>query len=403
MRKDIGSICLVAGTAIGAGILALPLVLAGFGLIMSILLMGGIWAIMYYTALVNLELNLRAGEGLVLGALGRKFSGPIAEFLGYTLLKLLSYALLSAYIYGGTAVIQKLLEHSFGINISFFMVLPLYTAALIGILFMKMQRVDYLNRLLFLGLLLILGILMGGILSQINLKELPLLQNPGFQGKAWYIALPTIFTSFGFHVIFHTLTNYCQYDPKILKRAFFWGSLIPLVFYILWAGCVLGVIHHHSPLFYQKMVKGGVEVGELIQQLSHITRWPVIQILSWIGSILAIVTSAIGVGMGLVDGWRSYFNPKINGSKGYYLSLSLTLLPPFFVALLLPNVFVSALGFAGMVLVGIAILLPLYLLYKVGSQGQVFYPLLRYKILQGIALLFGIGIIGCEVLNVMKF
>src|ERR1700722_3551919 len=108
MQKNIGSILLVAGTCIGSGMIALPMVLAKLGLICSILLMLLIWFIMYYTSLINLELNLQAGRGLSLGALGRLFSGRTAELIGIISLKLLSYSLLAVFLYGGSSILQKL-------------------------------------------------------------------------------------------------------------------------------------------------------------------------------------------------------------------------------------------------------------------------------------------------------
>ncbi|AAL03344.1 unknown [Rickettsia conorii str. Malish 7] len=42
-----------------------------------------------------------------------------------------------------------------------------------------------------------------------------------------------------------------------------------------------------------------------------------------------------------------------------------TILPVYIVAVVVPNAFIIILGFAGMILVIIAILLPVYLLYKV--------------------------------------
>lgn len=109
MQKLIGSILLISGTCIGSGMIALPMVLAKLGIIPSIILMFIIWFIMYYTSLINLELNLQAGKGLTLGTLGKYFSGHTAQIIGTVSLKLLSYALLAVFIYGGSSILQKLL------------------------------------------------------------------------------------------------------------------------------------------------------------------------------------------------------------------------------------------------------------------------------------------------------
>lgn len=119
MYKQLGAILLVAGTCIGSGMIALPMVLAKLGLVPSLLLMAAIWFIMYYTSLINLELNLQAGQGLSLGRLGRHFSGRTAEWIGTVSLKLLSYSLLAVFIYGGSSILQELMASKMGIDASF--------------------------------------------------------------------------------------------------------------------------------------------------------------------------------------------------------------------------------------------------------------------------------------------
>ena len=106
MQKLIGSILLISGTCIGSGMIALPMVLAKLGIISSII----------YTSVINLELNLQAGKGLTLGMLGKYFSGHTAQIIGTVSLKLLSYALLAVFIYGGSSILQKLLALSISIT-----------------------------------------------------------------------------------------------------------------------------------------------------------------------------------------------------------------------------------------------------------------------------------------------
>lgn len=51
-NRTLGSIFIVAGTTIGAGMLAMPLAAAGVGFGMTLLLLGTLWALMCYTALL---------------------------------------------------------------------------------------------------------------------------------------------------------------------------------------------------------------------------------------------------------------------------------------------------------------------------------------------------------------
>jgi tyrosine-specific transport protein len=119
MMHTIGAILLVAGTCLGSGMIALPMVLAKIGLIPSTILMFATWLLSYYTSLIHLELNLQAGKGLSLGELGSHYSGKTAELIGTISIKLLSYSLLAVFIYGGSSVLHELMTSKMGASYSF--------------------------------------------------------------------------------------------------------------------------------------------------------------------------------------------------------------------------------------------------------------------------------------------
>ena len=202
-------------------------------------------------------------------------------------------------------------------------------------------------------------------------------------------------------MIFHTLTNYCNKDAKVLKIAFFWGSLIPAIVYILWTCSILGSVHQSNPEFYNQMINGKVEVGNLIQQLSQIAHWSFVQLLVWWLSLLAIVTSIVGIGIGLNDSLSTMIPAKLeNPILRKILAAVMTIGPAYIVAILIPNAFIKVLGFAGMILVIIAIILPIYLLYK-AKITSLNYSELKSNFLLIISSFFGIAIILCEVMNML--
>lgn len=401
MKKQTGAIMLVAGTCIGSGMIALPMLLAKIGIIPSVILMLAMWYIVYYTSLVSIEMNLQAGSGTPLGGLAKKYSGKIAEIIGTLSFKILSYALMSVYIYGGTSILQKMLESSLNQNYSFGLISSIYSLIIIVILMLPIKALDYINRLLFVGLLAIVSLLMVGLLASMNWLNLPLFSESYSNLLTWSTILPVLFTSFGFQVIFHTLTNYCNNDAKILKKAFFWGSLIPAIAYILWTCSILGSVHQNNPSFYIKMLNGEVEVGELIKELSLIAKWQFVQLLVWWISLLAIVTSVLGIGMGLKDSLNTVLENKIKNPTSLRLATALiTILPAYIIAILIPNAFIAVLGFAGMILVVIAILLPIYLLTKIENKNK-FYLELNSKSLIWISIIVGFIIIICQVRNIL--
>lgn len=373
-QKRIGALLLVAGTCIGSGMIALPMVLVQIGIIPSILLMLTIWFVMYYTSLINLELNLQAGRGLSLGALGRLFSGRGAEFIGTISLKLLSYSLLAVFIYGGSSILQELTGYSFE------KVALCYAVVAAALLLLPIKWIDHVNRVLFIGLLGVVGILIAGLAITIAWTDLPLFSDHYNDPWVWLPLIPVVFTSFGFQVIFHTLTNYCKKDAKMLKQAFYWGSLVPAIVYILWTCCILSVVYHDNPQFYAQMGEGKAEVGTLIQVLSHIAKWQSVQILVWWISLLAIATSVLGVGVGLCDSLKAMRANRVVASI-------LTILPAYLVVIYVPNAFIAVLGFAGMILAVIAVLLPAYLLWQ-SKKVNYHYPELKKKWL----IYFSIGV-----------
>ncbi|AEI88887.1 amino acid permease [Candidatus Midichloria mitochondrii] len=399
MNRTVGGVCLIAGTAIGSGVLALPIILASLGIFYSITLMLTIWLLTYYTSLVSVELSLQAGQGLALGRLGRLYSGKGAELLGILSIKIISYSLLAVFIYGISSVIQKMLI-DFGIDFDFKVIAFLSTCSVIGTLSLSMGLIDRINRMLFYALLFSIGIIIFGLLIVMDWTTVPIGMSDG-AFKDLRLAVPILFTSFGYQTIFATLVQYCRQDSSKLKKACFWGSFIPTITYILWFVVILVVINNYDPYFYSLMTNSLVDVGSMILKLSQIANITYMQIVIWCLSILAILTSLLGVGMGLMNSWEDILNKgRVGASFPVKVkSLLLAFIPSLFIALVVPDAFIKMLSFAGMILVIIAVLLPLYLLQKI-KTNKLHYSILTSKFIRSIAAVLGIVIILMEIINI---
>ena len=80
---------IVAGTTIGAGMLAMPLAAAGVGFSVTLILLIGLWALMCYTALLLLEVYQHVPADTGLGHAGKTLSGTLrsmADGLQYDVL-----------------------------------------------------------------------------------------------------------------------------------------------------------------------------------------------------------------------------------------------------------------------------------------------------------------------------
>lgn len=99
-NRTLGSVLIVAGTTIGAGMLAMPLAAAGIGFPVIAVILIGLWAIMSYTALLMVEVYQYSSPDTGLGSVSRQYLGLPGQLLtGFSML-LLMYALTTAYIGG---------------------------------------------------------------------------------------------------------------------------------------------------------------------------------------------------------------------------------------------------------------------------------------------------------------
>ena len=374
MNKQITSIFLVAGTCIGAGMIALPMTLAKLGIISSILLMFFIWIFSYYSSLVSVELNLHSEKGLSLESLCKKYSGKKIEFFCNILVKLLCYSLLAAYIYGGSSIIKNL----FYLNLESIYIQTILTLFLILLLQVNNNIISKINGYLFICFLIFLFFLIFLLFFNVNYKNLPLHNDYEFKDIANIIFV--VFTSFGYQVVFHTLRDYCGNDVKMLKNAFFYGSIIPLFLYISWTFVVLSVIYNNDINFYNLIIDGNIDAGILVDKLSKILSFNKLNFIIWLISFLAIFTSIIGVGLSLKDSYINIFKEK-NIKKSNLISTLITYLPPYLVTVLIPNAFIKVLGYAGIILVIIAILLPIYLYFKANIEKPYVKILNKYALI----------------------
>jgi len=401
MKKLILSACLVAGTSVGAGMLALPMVLCKIGILPTLGLILVLWFFMYLSGLFGIELNLRAKKGLTLGQLGCIYSGPGAAHLGSISLVFLIYALLCAYLYGGASIFQSFLESHFAWSLPLRGILLTYGLVLALVLTLSVQRILQINKALLILLLASFAMLSVALFQKVEFSDLPLVAETTWQVDSWTLILPVLLTSFGFQVIFHTLTDFCNKDALLLKRAIFWGSLIPAVVYIIWTLSTLGVLYHYAPEKYALLALGKLDVGQFVEALSETGAWPWVKSLVSVMTILAILKSSIGVGLGLLGFWKEKLGSASYSAKA--ASLGLTMVPPLLISLFVSELFLKAMSFAGMVLVLIAIALPLWLINCPKAKRETaFYPMTESKILQGLFFLLGVFIVVSELTHMIK-
>lgn len=393
--KVLGSTLIIAGTTIGAGMLALPIASAGLGFGTSLLIMIGMWLLMSYTALLMLEVHQYAAPTATLHTLAKQFLGEGGKLIATFAMLFLFYALCAAYIAGGGSQFNQKLQSWLSLDISASMGTLIFTLIIAAIVTFGTESVDKVNRVLFTLKIIALFSLLFFLTPSVevaNLEASPL------KTSLIIAALPVIFTSFGFHGSIPAVVRYLDLDVKSLKKVLLYGSLIPLIVYILWQLASLGIVNQ-AELSNAKDVTG--LVGILSQQIHSNSIGQIVSIFA----DLALVTSFLGVSLGLFEFLFDSLNKKSVSSHQFshrVIVAVVTFLPPLCFAIFYPQGFIMALGFAAIALAVLAILLPVAMVLKTRAQAKEGdYQVAGGRLALMIALACGIVIILVQILIAM--
>ena len=384
MKKQLSAIFLLAGTAIGSGMLSLPILLARYGLNFTFIVMCFFAWLTYFTAIIRTDININSDSSFSLRDVGKFFSGNSASKIGSVSLKLLSYSLISAYLYGAASLLKTFFDFDLKLII---LVISIFTILILS----SEINIININKKIFALLLIILFVVIIKLFQNLKFDNIEI-QFSNFDHSAISSVLPIVFTSFGFQGSLHSLTKFVDNDRKLIKRACLYGSLIPAIVYISWVACVISVISSNDINFFEKMIKNNVELSELISCLTNISNCAYIKTVSWIISILALFTSIIGVCVAVFDEWKNVIDRKLKQKFSTLCSAIITIVPGMFVVVLIPNAFIKVLNISGMILSIIAIFLPTFLYLKMAKQKKLKISKWRY-----------IGIIAITIIGVFIF
>ena len=372
--KQLGGILLITGNAIGGGMLALPLATAQAGFINSALFLLACWAIMLTGALLILEVNLWFPRHSHLISMARATLGTLGEIIAWLCYLFLLYSLLAAYIAGGSDFLQGILQKK-DIHFATGITATLFVLILGAVVYKGIRSVDLLNRILMGGKLLIFCLLVLFLFPFISIKQLG-------QGELHHLSasLTIIITSFGFAAIIPSLRSYFHSNIRQLRQVIFFGSLIPLICYILWIGAIMGVIPIDK---LSSIAHTGDATSRLTNTLSHLLNNNIITFLAWVFTSICLATSFLGVGISLFDFLIDGLRLKPTDKNKIIVHL-LSFLPPLIIVLFYPSAFMAALNYAGIWCASLLALLPALMAWSGRYHQQIVSP---YRVIGGKALL----------------
>lgn len=344
--------------------LALPVATGLAGFIPSFAIMFISWLMMTATALLLLEVSLWMEEGAHIITMTSRILGPWGKAIAWVLFLFISYASLVAYGAAGGLQIANSLETLLGTPMTESMGCMIFM--IFGLTFyLGNQIVGRVNALLFMAMIVCYVGLVG--VGSTEMKFTYLLH------QKWapsFFALPLLLTAFSFQTIVPSLTPYLKRNASALKKAIIWGTSVAFGVYIVWIAVCLGIIPVEGDQGLIQIYKDGYPATAYLSQ--HVNN-PYLSLIAEYFAFFAIVTSFLGMGLGLYDFLADGLHIKEKGWGSVLLTI-LVLVPTYFFATNYERVFIIALelsgGFGDTLLNGVIPVLLVWIgRYHLGYEG----------------------------------
>ncbi len=395
--KIFGGILLIVGTSIGASMLVLPIAMGGGGFLNSTLLLLACWSVMTFSAFLILEVTLWLPPRTNLLSMARATLGRSGELVAWVTYLLLLYALMAAYISGGSGIFDVLagvlhIHFPPALDAIFFVLLFGY------IVYRGIKPVDYVNRFLMLAKFGSFVLLIMFAAPYVDHHKLL-----GGHPSALVSAVTVTMTSFGFAPLIPSLRSYFDSDVKKLRLCILIGSLTPLICYTIWNLVILGVLPREGDKGLLQLMQSGGSASELVQSLSYFLQNSSITGVAHIFTIICVLTSFLSVSLGLSDFLADGLKIEKTGKNGG-LVFMLTFLPSLIIVLFYPSIFIKALSYAGIFCTILIVLMPALMIWSGRYRKQLAVG--RYQVMGGktaiiLLTLVALAILGLGVVKVI--
>uniref|UniRef100_A0A1D1XRZ4 Tyrosine-specific transport protein n=1 Tax=Anthurium amnicola TaxID=1678845 RepID=A0A1D1XRZ4_9ARAE len=334
LKREPGSVTsavfLVAGTTVGAGILAIPAVTQEAGFLASAVTCIFCWIYMVLTGLLIAEVNVNTmcelgSGGVSLVSMAMRTLGKVGVQVACGSYIFIHYALLVAYVARSSDILTN------------FLGIPLWESATLfslvfgSICYFGSQRfIGVTNGILVFGIIASFTALVGAAGGDLKLDSL-LQANFGAVPQS----IPIIVLSFVYQNVVPVLCTNLEGNLSKIRTSIILGTAVPLILFIIWDAVILGTISN--------VEMNGNKIADPLEYLRSNSgiAGPIVEVFSF----LAIATSYIGFVLGLSDFLSDLLKLPTGQSKP--LPYLLTLFPPLVLALLDPEIFFKALDFAG--------------------------------------------------------
>lgn len=394
--KLLQSIFLIIGTAIGGGILALPISTVSCGFLGSVTALTITWLFMTFAASNMIKARLCFEGEVDLATMTTQLLGKSTNIVVELCYLALLMALVSMYVTVGSSWVVELLGRYAGFSVSPLSAQIGFTFVIASVIYSGFGNLANVNQFITTAKLFFLMMLI--VISVPDIQEVKL--------KTYsFTAIPSTFsmllTTFGFSIILPSLAGYLNNNRKKLYIALVAGSMIILLVYLAWELITFGVIgadENGLAKIALSQDKGTGVINALAALVQHnsFTTYGLGVMLT------AVLTSFLGVGQCLYSYLKDSL-PISNPSRKAKAAIMLGFITPIIIINIYPAGISSILSIAGIFVAIILGILPnAMILSKEYNKRNMPISLLP-KIMVLLSLLFFIGIVVTEFWKMMGF
>ncbi|MFV0449896.1 MAG: aromatic amino acid transporter [Vibrio sp.] len=354
----IGGSCIIASVCVGAGMLGLPSAGAGAWTIWSLVAIAFTMIMMTVSGWMLLEAFKRYDLKVSFDTVTKDMLGSKINHINNLAVYFVGGILLYAYTTSAGLILQGVLDINNKIaSILFVVVFSIFV-------WHSTRAVDRISVVLiaFMGLSFAFGV--SGLAANIDVSILFDRINEESSYAPYAMAmLPVALTSFGYHHSVASMRSYYGCENRA-KQAILGGTVIALTLYFLWMISIYGNLPRTE---FGPVIEQGGNVEALLAALGGAIDSDKVSNAINAFSMAAILSSFIGVGLGVFDFLADFF--KFEDTKqGRTKTWLVTFLPPLVLSLLFPFGFVIAIGYAGAAATVWACLTPAFLARKSRSM-----------------------------------
>lgn len=398
--RILGGALIIAGSMIGAGMFSLPIVTSGMWFSWSLLILIAAWFCMYSGGMYLLETNLCYQPSDSFDTLARDTLGQTGRILNGLSVAFVLYILTYAYVSGGSSVVSHSLEMVAGIQLDASISALLFATVFGVFVIAGTGAVDRISTIMFGGMVLSFLTFCNGLLMSANsdmlFPRLPMSETLPYIPSA----IPFLVVSFGFQNCVPSLVKYFGKEPVQLYRAILFGTLITLMFYLVWQVSILGNLNRDA---FPAIQAAGGNIAHLIVALESSGVSLKVSLFLQLFSHLAVATSFIGVALGLFDYIADLFG-FANDLRGRLITGLITLVPPTVLAIKWPDGFMIAISYAGVCATIFALIVPVLMAAVCRARGMSGgYRVVGGYARMGLVLLFALITLVCQLMNMANW